>query len=370
MFFDTDIKGDRLPRKTLCLTYDDGPGETAGTGFGPRTSEISHYLFSQGIAATFFVVGKLIAGRDHILRQLCDQGHLIANHTNSHTDLTRGLADAGQLVDDVVRGHERIRAHVDGHTVFFRPPYGAWRAKGATASRVAAALNQSRRLDSHVGPVMWDIGGWDWAFWRDGRPPEDCTRDYLDQVERAGRGILLMHDGFADDDAGVRARNRTFELTTQLVPLLKQRGYRFVRLDSVPQVASAAAVSSQVVLQTRAGLVVSAEGNRGDPVVLRSPPAGPAEHLGLVLLGGERVALRAAGGQYMSSPPDAGFVSASAPAVGEWETLVMERVEDDLIALRTSAGIRLSGDGRVGGLLHAQARSNHRDSLLRVIRVH
>ena len=32
MFFDLDIKTDRLPPKTVCLTYDDGPGETHGPG--------------------------------------------------------------------------------------------------------------------------------------------------------------------------------------------------------------------------------------------------------------------------------------------------------------------------------------------------
>ena len=58
MFFANPITGDTLPSKTLCLTYDDGPGETAGTGPGPRTLAIAECLARYGVRATFFVCGK------------------------------------------------------------------------------------------------------------------------------------------------------------------------------------------------------------------------------------------------------------------------------------------------------------------------
>jgi peptidoglycan/xylan/chitin deacetylase (PgdA/CDA1 family) len=50
MFFHVDIKGDRLPDRTLCLTFDDGPG--------PRTLEIGQYLYTRKISATFFTIGR------------------------------------------------------------------------------------------------------------------------------------------------------------------------------------------------------------------------------------------------------------------------------------------------------------------------
>ena len=81
MFFDRDIKGNQLPPKTLCLTYDDGPGETRGDGSGPRTLELGRYLFVQGIRATFFVVGKNVERYPEVLPQLQAWGHLIGNHT-------------------------------------------------------------------------------------------------------------------------------------------------------------------------------------------------------------------------------------------------------------------------------------------------
>jgi len=223
MFFDVDIKGDGLPPKTLCLTFDDGPGETAGDGPGPRTSEIGAYLCERGVPATFFVVGKSTGGLDHVLGRLRDQGHLVANHTFDHPNLLRDVSDAGRLVDQLLLADERIRSHVDGGTVFFRPPYGAWRPEGQVASRVAELLNRSRRLPGHVGPILWDVGGADWTYWRDRRSPEDCAREYLAQIERAGRGIVLMHDSTADIDE-VRGRNQTFQLTRRLIALLKELG--------------------------------------------------------------------------------------------------------------------------------------------------
>jgi peptidoglycan/xylan/chitin deacetylase (PgdA/CDA1 family) len=43
-----------FPPKTLCLTFDDGPGETIGDGPGPKTLKLAKFLNKNGIRATFF----------------------------------------------------------------------------------------------------------------------------------------------------------------------------------------------------------------------------------------------------------------------------------------------------------------------------
>ena len=40
MFFSTGISGSDLPDKTVCLTFDDGPGVPVREGSGPRTLEL------------------------------------------------------------------------------------------------------------------------------------------------------------------------------------------------------------------------------------------------------------------------------------------------------------------------------------------
>jgi chitooligosaccharide deacetylase len=370
MFFDGDIKGNDLPYRTLCLTYDDGPGETVGGGSGPRTGEIGDFLAERGVAATFFVVGKFALGLDRVLGRLKAQGHQVANHTFHHPHLLRDVPEPEGLVEQVLLADERIAPHVNGGAVFFRPPYGAWRRDARSTSAVADALNRSARLSRYVGPVMWDVGGADWAYWRDGRSPGDCARDYLAQIERTGRGIVMMHDSTADVER-IRDRNQALPMTTQLIPLLQERGFRFVRLDAVPQVASAMAVSYQATLRAPGGLVVSPWPRR-DYQIRADPPAdGAGARWGVVGLGGGRIALRAATGRFLAVPGGAcGSVLPTGLVIGEWETFALEYVGEELVTLRTARGAYVGCDPRFGGRLTAHSSSRRASCVFKLTTDH
>jgi peptidoglycan/xylan/chitin deacetylase (PgdA/CDA1 family) len=67
MFTSDGIYGNDLPDRTLCLTFDDGPGETKGEGPGPRTLELAQFLASRMITATFFVIGERVANQREIV---------------------------------------------------------------------------------------------------------------------------------------------------------------------------------------------------------------------------------------------------------------------------------------------------------------
>jgi hypothetical protein len=69
-----------------------------------------------------------------------------------------------------------------------------------------------------------------------GLSPEECAARYLAVTEDAGRGIILMHD--SSEKAEQITLNRTMELTKLLVPALRERGYRFARLDAVPELSA------------------------------------------------------------------------------------------------------------------------------------
>lgn len=230
MFFHQDLKGGHLPHDTVCLTYDDGPG--------PQTLELGRFLFEQEIAATFFVVGRHAEKDLGVLEQLQQWGHLIGNHTYSHPGLVSLALAGGDVVGELAQTDRIIRPYVSGEGVFFRAPYGNWREKvgpdseeDKTTSLVADILNGSGRFTDYVGPVNWDIVAEDWECWRQGISAQECARRYLVETERIGRGIILMHD--SSEVAALQPKNRTMEMTKILVPHLKERGYRFVRLDSV-----------------------------------------------------------------------------------------------------------------------------------------
>lgn len=240
MFFHRDIRGTCLPAGTLCLTYDDGPGDD--------TAELGDFLSKQGIAATFFVVGSHAVGRTHVLQSLQAGGHLVANHTFTHPGLVAMALSGGDVVEELVKTDAVMRDFVTSQPVFFRPPYGNWRevenGRDRATSIVASRLNASERLRDYVGPINWDISAADYDFWKRGATPEECVRAYLDRIERIRRGIVLMHD--SSEDETIRRNNRTLATTRLLVPILRHMGYRFVPLDAIPDVEEAVALSRWV----------------------------------------------------------------------------------------------------------------------------
>jgi peptidoglycan/xylan/chitin deacetylase (PgdA/CDA1 family) len=315
VFFDRDIKGDLLPPRTLCLTYDDGPSEPPG----PDTRELGHFLYGQGVPATFFAVGRHAAACPGLVRELREWGHLVGNHTWSHPGLVSLALSGGDVVGELERADAVLGAPARGGVVYVRAPYGNWRetegpgGPDKPASLVAGLLNASRRFPRHVGPVNWDVCAEDWECWRRGLSPEEAAGRYLAEAERLGRGIVLMHDSSEDEHA--RRRNRTVQMTRILVPALERRGYRFVRLDRVPQVRSAARVVCQIDLATGEGRPLS------------------FGRLGVVPLRGGRVALRMGDGRFICVR--GGRVAAGRPAVGRHAAFTLCRCRDDRVAFRT-----------------------------------
>lgn len=98
----------------LTLTFDDGPG--------PLTKGIVDVLTRHNVPATFFVVGRLIAGHRDVLRYARDHGHQVSSHSYNHEpqpSLTE--AEFKHRVKAVKRNIEDN----DNGRLFFRFPFGA-----------------------------------------------------------------------------------------------------------------------------------------------------------------------------------------------------------------------------------------------------
>lgn len=236
MFLHKDLKGSDLPPKTLCLTYDDGPG--------PGTLELGRFLFSEAIRATFFVVGQHAEKGPDVLARLADWGHIIGNHTYSHPGLVALAEAGGDLVGEIARTDQLI-APFARRPRFLRAPYGNWRQKkpgtdeDAETSIVAELLNEAGAFQYYAGPINWDISGEDYEYYQRGDAPEKSAARYRREISKVERGIVLMHDG--SEEPETHARNGALETTRLLVPWLKAQGYRFVGIDEIPQIQGAAA---------------------------------------------------------------------------------------------------------------------------------
>lgn len=215
-FTSHQLLGRDLPDKTIALTFDDGPGE--------RTLELAHYLHDRNIRATFFVVGDNAEQHLDVLQEVKSLGHLIGNHSQHHEDMTR----VGDPIAAVRQTDATITPYVTGNMFLFRAPYGAWNA------HVTDILNAAG-LTKYVGSVYWDIGGEivgdyaaDWDCWGRGWSVERCGQGYFNEVYDLRRGISLMHD----------IHNQTVDMVKWLIPRLESNGYKFARLDEVPNIAA------------------------------------------------------------------------------------------------------------------------------------
>jgi peptidoglycan/xylan/chitin deacetylase (PgdA/CDA1 family) len=221
------LRGQALPPGSLCLTYDDGPGATVGDGPGPRTLPLAAYLSDEGVRAAFFMTGRHVEEMPRAPAAVRALGHIVGNHTHSHPHLAQLVRAGGDAVPEVASTDALIADGSDG-PVYFRPPYGEWSAS------VAEQLNSAPAPTApHIGPVGWDIDATDWELWQDRVGAGEAADVYLQAIESAGRGIVLMHDSTADSDF-IKQGNAAYATTRLLVPELRRRGYTFVGLDDVP----------------------------------------------------------------------------------------------------------------------------------------
>ncbi len=208
----TEIVGSSMDAQTVTVTIDGSPVDTTG--------DIGDYLAEQGVSATFFIVGKEL-GNPSILTRLRDKKHLIANGTFSGKDLTK----VPKPVIDLRLTDARISNYVVGNMFLFRSPDHGF------STQMADYLNR-QGLQKYVGPIGWDINheeekiSIDTGCWRDNLSAGDCAQRYVNGVRAKNKGILQFNDG----------SSRVLELFRELVPALTAAGYKFVRLDEVPEV--------------------------------------------------------------------------------------------------------------------------------------
>jgi peptidoglycan/xylan/chitin deacetylase (PgdA/CDA1 family) len=184
-------------RRSLALTFDDGPSES--------TPAILEILAQHGVAATFFQCGANVDRLPSIARAVSQAGHEIGNHSFSHPYLF--LRSPAGIENELRQTQESIEFHAGVRPVWFRAPYGArWFGLGRAQQRLELA------------GVMWSAIGYDWKL--------GANEVSAHMTAKASNGaILCLHDGRElQQKPDVRV---TVEAVRRLVPELLDRGYKF-----------------------------------------------------------------------------------------------------------------------------------------------
>jgi peptidoglycan/xylan/chitin deacetylase (PgdA/CDA1 family) len=211
---------------TVALTFDDGPNA--------HTAEVLDALKEMHVKATFFIVGKMAHKHPQLLARIAAEGHLLANHSATHAFLGASYdANPERLLNQIRDVDGQIAPLMKpGDKLYFRAPFGQWKYAHA------AILNHDARLSQYVGPIYWDIGGdirmsadgyvmraADWDCWRHHWSAKTCAKGYLRETRRLDGGVVLMHC----------IHLQSADLVRAVVPALLEEGYKFVRLDQMPE---------------------------------------------------------------------------------------------------------------------------------------
>ena len=176
----------------IALTFDDGPNTTVT----PRVLDI---LEKYGVTASFFLIADRIQPPSaRVARRAWEMGCEINNHSLTHRPM-------GQMAPEEIRREidactQRIVEITGQPPRFFRPPF----------IDVSDGLFQAVDLTFICG-----VGCQDWV-------PTVTARQRIDSILSSAKDgdILLLHDMPGNDS--------TVEAIDTVIPVLKERGFRFV----------------------------------------------------------------------------------------------------------------------------------------------
>ncbi len=188
-------------KRCVALTFDDGPD--------PRsTPALLDLLRDERVPSAFFCIGRNISAHPELTARIVREGHLLANHTYSHSNTTNffGLV---RLTEEMTRTQSAARDAAGVTPTFFRPPMGLSNPrvfKAATAAELKVIGWTARGIDTQI------------------TNPERIVRRILRGVEPGA--IILLHDGNIPAD-------RLLATVKLLLAKLRERGYECMRLDHI-----------------------------------------------------------------------------------------------------------------------------------------
>lgn len=194
--------------KVAYLTFDDGPSDV--------TWDVLNTLEDYGIYAAFFVTYKDDAESLEIYKEIVNRGHTLAIHSSSHN-----YKEIYNSVDDFLEDFNKLFVHIYNITgikpKIFRFPGGS-----------INPYNYNIYIQLHAEMLRRGFIFYDWNV-SSGDADYSVTKDSIiksvtESLEGKNKAIVLMHDS---------AKKKTTAATlSEVIELIKNKGYRFEKLDN------------------------------------------------------------------------------------------------------------------------------------------
>lgn len=187
-----------MTEKVVALTFDDGPSPYT-------TPRVLAALKKYKAPSTFFVVGRMIKGREKLLKQMERDGHVIANHSFSHSY----RPDKAKAEEEIKKTNMEVFRVIGRYPKLYRPPGGimdSWTARLAKSRGMPSVIWTGSSADT----VVSDAGS---------------VASHVLAAARPG-AIILLHD----------VKEHTAQAVPSILKTLKKRGYRCVTVPQMLQI--------------------------------------------------------------------------------------------------------------------------------------
>ena len=190
--------------KVVYLTFDAGYENGC-------TPAILDALKKHNAPAAFFVVGNYIETSPELVKRMADEGHIVANHTYHHPDMSK-ISTKESFLQELTSLEELYR-QTTGQAMakYYRPPQGKYSEDNL---RMAKELGYTT--------FFWSLAYVDWI--QDQQPTREEALEKL--IGRVHPGAVILLHSTSQTNAAILD-----ELLTQY----EQMGYRFGSLDELVQ---------------------------------------------------------------------------------------------------------------------------------------
>lgn len=208
-----DAVTNNVGQKVCYLTFDDGPNTTI-------TPQVLDVLRKYDVKATFFMLGYLMEDNSDMARRVYEEGHLLANHTYSHTyDDIYASTDA--FMKEIEKTEELILDTVDSEDEYFpivRFPGGSHE------------VGKYKDIKGDIKDVLAEEGYYhcDWNSLNG--DAEGKTKDaeglfefFEKNTSTSKNAVVLMHDTVS--------KQATVDSLGRIIEYMLDEGYVFLRLD-------------------------------------------------------------------------------------------------------------------------------------------
>ena len=184
--------------KIIALTFDDGPDKNV-------TPLLLSILAKYNVKVAFFCIGKKIEGNENVLKKIDSEGHIIGNHSFSHSNFF-DFFTAEKMKMEFEHSDKLVFNAIGKQMNFYRPPYGI------TTPAMTKAVAQRQ-----YHTIGWSVRSMDSM-----QKNEDRLMEKLTKQLKPG-AVFLFHDTWE----GV------VPLIGKFIEMATAKGYKVVRPDEL-----------------------------------------------------------------------------------------------------------------------------------------